>query len=374
MTDTLRIVADENMPGLAQFAALGDLRALPGRQICRQDLCQADILLVRSVTRVDAALLAATPVRFVGSATIGTDHVDLPALAQRGIAFAHAAGCNAAAVAEYVLQAALCWAVDNQRSLSDMTVAVIGLGQVGSRVARLFAALGATICAVDPPRAAAGDDCRWGWQSLADALQADLLTLHVPLTDAGAYATRHLLDRVALSRLTPKQLLINTSRGAVIDNQALLAAPLARLPALVLDVWEQEPQVPLALFQRVRLGTPHVAGYSVQGKWRGSMLVYQALLRFLDLTAPLPQAPQHAETLSLPIMDQAGLLALLSHRYSQRADHQALARVLSAGSADGFDCLRRDYPVRHELAGVRVTGAVAPGLLELLTLLGVVCE
>lgn len=369
MTDTLRIVADENMPGLASFSEFGELVTLPGRQIRQADLQQAEVLLVRSVTRVDAALLAGTPVRFVGSATIGTDHIDLPALQHSGIRFAHAPGCNAIAVAEYVLQAALAWAVANRRRIGDMRVAVIGLGQVGSRVANLFAALGAQICPVDPPRAAAADRA-WPWQSLSEVLDADLITLHVPLTDAAEHSTRHMIDASILARLTPTQLLINTSRGAVIDNHALLDADPHRLPALVLDVWEQEPLVPRALFQRVRLGTPHIAGYSVQGKWRGTLMLHQALQQFLGVQLPLPTLPISELLLPWSLQDEAALLALLRYRYPQQADHQALQAQLDQG-AEAFDRLRKHYPARHELSGITLTGALAAPLRPLAALLGV---
>lgn len=370
---SVKIVADENMPGLAPLEAIAELVRLPGRSMTAAQLRDADVLLVRSVTRVDEALLADTPVRFVGSATIGTDHVDQQALAAAGVRFAHAPGCNAMAVAEYVLQAALHWAQQGGRRLADCRVAVVGVGNVGTRVTALAGALGCHVLPCDPPRARAGEHLVWPWVDIAEVLRADVITLHVPLVNAGDDVTRHLFSEAALSALRADQLLVNTCRGAVIDNRALqrrLASPDA--PAVVLDVWEQEPQVPASLFSQVLLGTPHIAGYSVEGKLRGTAQVVAALFDWLGNTGvPQPVVPPG---LAWPgaVKDEAGLLDLLRSRYDLRQDHARLAAVLGGSEpATGFDQLRRDYPARHEMAGVSVSGAVAPAFEAVLSLLGV---
>lgn len=369
----MKIVADENMPGLAPLESLGELVRVPGRQVTPAQLADADILLVRSVTRVDAALLAGSKVRFVGSATIGTDHVDLDALAQAGIRFAHAPGCNAMAVAEYVLQVALHWAVGRRQPLAGCRVAVVGVGNVGSRVAALLAALGCQVLPYDPPRQRAGEVLPWPWADWSSVLQADVISLHVPLADAGEDATRHLLDAAALEQLDERQLLVNTCRGPVIDNVALegrLVAP--QPPAVVLDVWEQEPLVPASLLQRVLLGSPHVAGYSLEGKLRGSAQVLAALFDWLGTGARLPEVQAPPGEWRADVLDEQGLLALLRSRYDVRDDLALLQQALCADApAAAFDRLRRDYRVRHEMAGVEVSGRVADGLRELLSLLGV---
>ena len=200
----MKITADENMPALALFAPLGEVTLCAGRGLTQADLSETEVLLVRSVTRVDAALLAGTPVRFVGSATIGTDHVDTAWLAQAGIGFAHAPGCNAMAVAEYVLQAVLDWACEQSRALEELSVGVVGVGNAGGRVARLLAAAGCRVLGCDPPRAAVGERMEGDLaldQSLDQLLGCDVVTLHVPLTTEGPYATHHLLDAAALARL-----------------------------------------------------------------------------------------------------------------------------------------------------------------------------
>lgn len=373
MLDTpLRIVADENMPGLEVFAELGQVSRLPGRQISRQQLAAADVLLVRSVTQVNASLLAETPVRFVGSATIGTDHIDLPWLAQNGIHFAHAPGCNAMAVAEYVLQAVLAWSLEQGKAAADLSIGVIGCGNVGSQVAALFTALGAQVRCCDPPRQRRGELAAEYWHSLEQALQCDVVSLHVPLSLAGPDPTFHLLGAKQLASMQPQQLLLNTCRGAVIDNQALLQASAATLPQLVLDVWEAEPQVPAALFERVRCGTPHIAGYSVQGKLRGSWMVYHALAQWRSQPTMLPEPAPQASRYDGNIDSLAEVLALLQSRYSLQADHQRLqASLASAQPAQEFDQLRKHYPPRHELAGTVVSGHIAPNWQALLAALGV---
>lgn len=369
----MKIVADENMPGLAPLESLGELVRVPGRQVTAAEVVDADILLVRSVTRVDAALLAGSKVRFVGSATIGTDHVDLDALAQAGIRFAHAPGCNAMAVAEYVLQAALHWALGRRQPLAGCRVAVVGVGNVGSRLAALLAALGCEVLPFDPPRQRAGDVLPWPWVNWASVMQADVISLHVPLVEASEDATRHLLDAPALEQLGAHQLLVNTCRGPVIDNVALerrLAAP--QPPSAVLDVWEHEPRVPVSLLQRVLLGSPHIAGYSQEGKLRGSAQVVAALFDWLGAGARIPEVQAPPGEWQADVADESGLLALLRSRYDLREDLALLHQAVSGETpAENFDRLRRDYRVRHEMAGVTVSGRVADNMRGLLSLLGV---
>lgn len=376
----LRIVADENMPALSLFEDLGHITTTPGRPFERALLKQADVLLVRSVTAVDGALLEGTPVRFVGSATIGTDHVALDDLRQRGIHFAHAPGCNAMAVAEYVLQAVLSWP---PRALAELSVGVVGLGNVGRRVAGLMQALGAQVLAHDPWLTQAPPGVRL--VSLEQALAADVVTLHVPLVDSGPHPTRHLLNGARLAALGPRRLLINTSRGAVVDNAALLALlQTGQAPVTVLDVWENEPLVPPELLALTVNGSPHVAGYSVEGKTRGTWMLYQALCRWRG-EEPVRAMPQLAPPRHWPhaIDDVASVLAWLHAAYRLEDDHQRLCEVVGlspdgmhyrseAERAAGFDLLRKRYPARHEMAGWHVTGAVAPAWRPLLSELGVV--
>lgn len=368
----MKIVADENMPGLA-FPPGVTLVRVPGRTLCRAQLLDAEALLVRSVTRVDAALLQGTPVRFVGSATIGTDHLDLGWLAEQGIAVAHAPGCNARAVAEYVLGATVDWLRARAHDGVGLRIGIVGLGNVGRDVAQLADAFGMTVLPCDPPRQAAGETAPWPWVSLDEALAADVVTCHVPLVRGGPHPTFHLLDERRLAALRAGQLLINTARGAVVDNAALAARlrqPAA--PDVVLDVWEGEPAVPPSLFRLVWRGTPHIAGYSQEGKLRGSAMVLAALARWsglgLDATAVQPPAGEW----SRPVRTLAEVQDLLHARYRLERDHRALADALNGHDPVGmFDELRKTYPARHEMAGMKVAAAVADRWRALLSRLGV---
>ena len=347
----MQIIADANMPGLEPFDSMGTVTRVDGRSLTRQQLGQAEVLLVRSVTRVDAGLLAGSRVRFVGSATIGTDHVDLAYLQQQGIRFAHAPGCNARAVAEYVLQAVLLLCQARNRSPVGATVAVVGLGNVGHRVADWLTDLGMNVRACDPPLAAQGYTGPYQLEPLDAMLDADLITLHVPLTDSGDHATRHLLDAVRLSRLSASQMLINTCRGPVIDNHALLARLQGgRGPATILDVWETEPLVPAALFEQVLLGSPHIAGYSAEGKLKGTRMLYQAFCDWLNVEAEPAPVSASNKIIQRPVANEDDLLRVLQVAYRLSEDHQRLGDSLtSAEPGKAFDRLRKEYPVRHEL-------------------------
>lgn len=357
----MRIIADENMPGLAPFERLGTVARVDGRTLTRQQLDGAEVLLVRSVTRVDRELLEGSAVRFVGSATIGTDHVDRAALKELGIAFAHAPGCNARAVAEYVLQALLLACREQGRTLRDSRVGIVGLGNVGGRLAGWLTDLGVEVLACDPPLQRAGAATPVPLTTLERVLEADLISLHVPLSDAGDDATRHLLDADRLARLGPARTLISTCRGAVVDNRALRdLLESGRGPLTLLDVWEGEPRPDPALLDRVWRGSPHVAGYSVEGKWLGTAMLYQAWCRWRGEPEPTPVPESGGGELAVPVVDEADLLALLRHAYRLEEDDERLRAALrEADPGSAFDALRKHYPPRHELHYWRHRGAVA---------------
>lgn len=353
----MKIVADENIPCVREaFSTLGDVKLVHGRGLQPEQVAEADILLVRSVTRVDERLLAGSGVRFVGSATIGFDHVDRAYLAGRGIGFATAPGCNATAAAEYTVSALLVLSERQGFSLAGRSVGIIGCGNVGSRVRARLAALGLQCRVNDPPlqaRGAGGD-----FVTLHDALDCDIVTLHVPLERGGSHPTFHLIDTAALARLNPGAILVNTARGAVTDNAALLATLQAR-PDLtaVLDVWEGEPEIDLSLLGRVALGTPHIAGYSLDGKLRGTAMIYQAACDFLDMPAswnvqdvlpPATPVDVRAES-DTEALARAAVLGC----YDVRDDDERLRRLAGLAVEEQsayFDRLRREYPVRREFA------------------------
>ncbi|HDA9754459.1 TPA: NAD(P)-dependent oxidoreductase, partial [Pseudomonas aeruginosa] len=217
----MRILADENIPVVdAFFADQGSIRRLPGRAIDRAALAEVDVLLVRSVTEVSRAALAGSPVRFVGTCTIGTDHLDLDYFAEAGIAWSSAPGCNARGVVDYVLGCLLAMAEKRGADLAERTYGVVGAGQVGGRLVEVLRGLGWKVLVCDPPRQAREPDGEF--VSLERLLaEADVISLHTPLNRDGEYPTRHLLDETRLAALRPGTWLVNASRGAVVDNQAL---------------------------------------------------------------------------------------------------------------------------------------------------------
>lgn len=374
------IVADENIPLLdAFFAGFGEIRRLPGRAIDAQAVRDADVLLVRSVTRVDRALLDGSSVRFVGTCTIGTDHLDLDYFEQNAIAWSSAPGCNARGVVDYVLGSLLTLAEIEGVELSSRTYGVVGAGEVGGRLVEVLRGLGWKVLVCDPPRQAVeGGD----FVSLEQVLkECDAISLHTPLSKTGDLATWHLFDHERLNRLRPGAWLINASRGAVVDNNALREVLLERedLQA-VLDVWEGEPQVDIALAELCVLATPHIAGYSLDGKQRGTAQIYAAYCAVrgeepkVALADLLPE-PWLAEVTLNAATDPDWALAMLCRGvYDPRRDDADFRRSLVVSGEEqrlAFDVLRKQYPARREIDGlhVRIDGE-SPALRRIVQALG----
>ena len=357
------IVADENIPLLdAFFESFGEIRRVPGRSIDRATVEQADVLLVRSVTNVNRALLEGSKVRFVGTCTIGTDHLDLDYFQQAGISWSSAPGCNARGVVDYVLGSLLTLAEIEGADLKQRTYGVVGAGEVGGRLVEVLKGLGWNVLVCDPPRQSAeGGD----FVSLEQVIErCDVISLHTPLKKHGAQSTWHLFDRDRLSQLKPGTWLINASRGPVVDNAALRNVLLQRedLQA-VLDVWEGEPEVDVALADLCVLATPHIAGYSLDGKQRGTAQIYQAFCDFLgqpatvSLSELLP-APWLAQVTLNAQTDPAWALAMLCRGvYDPRRDDADFRRSLVGSVSEqraAFDALRKHYPLRREIDGLQV--------------------
>ena len=349
----MRIVADAGIPLLSEhYSQWGDLQRLPGRDIARADLLDADALLIRSITRVNAELLADTNVRFVGSATSGIDHIDQAYLRQSTIEFAHAPGCNAAAVADYVCSALAALGVDLGRP-AGLSVGVVGFGQVGSRLANRLHNLGFKIKAYDPFLKLSQNKFRGTWDEVT---ACDIISLHVPLTYEGDYPTHHLLAAEQLAALPEQLILINAARGAVIDNDAL-AAILPHRPAwqTVLDVWEGEPAPNQSLLQQVNIATPHIAGHSLQAKARGTSMIHHAFMQYFFVQQPAAQAVEVLPSPPLKLTAGSELDAIVLAAYDVRDDMQPL--VALAGNADmgrEFERLRKHYRVRHEFSAYDV--------------------
>lgn len=287
----MKIVADQDIFAVEKiFKSLGKLVLLPGRSISRRDLVDADVLLVRSVTTTGRDLLTGTGVRFAGTATSGVDHVDTRWLREAGIAFAHARGANAPAVVEHCLGALARLILAGRIDQTARHVGVIGAGAIGGRLARRLRALGFEVTVCDPPLAEAAGKSRprrepaFEYQPVEAALECDIVSLHVPLTHAGRHATAGMLDADALARLRPGAVLLQTSRGGVVDEQALLKR-LSGGPELhsVIDVWENEPVINAALARKASLATPHIAGYSEQAKWEAGLMLARRLAAHFEL-------------------------------------------------------------------------------------------
>ena len=381
----LTIVADSNIASLDEFfnpVALGQnteqqvhVIRVAGRDINAQLMAdvQPDVLLIRSVTSINESLLRDNnSVKFVGSATIGTDHVDQEYLAERNITFSNATGCSKHSVAQYVVTAILTlrpqyW----QQSTKPLTLGIIGLGNIGSTLAQYANDLGWKILGYDPLLATSDINNASLEQVLS---QSDIVSLHVPLTDkkdtdaqdavsnsisisisisisnnVSDYPTRHLINAETLALMSPQTMLINSARGPVIDAAALEADISSTNRQVVLDVFEYEPQVSETLLSKLAIATPHIAGYTVEGKLRGTQIIYDALCEKLSVT---PTQSMHA-LLPLNMFLWSELKAhpdRLIKFYDIMQDDASLRNKIADGQVNGadFDQLRRDYHLRRE--------------------------
>lgn len=374
---SLHVVADENIPYVREaLRPHGRVQTVAGRSIDAATVREADALLVRSVTRVDAGLLSGSRVRFVGSATIGTDHVDREYLAEAGVGFAHAPGSNAGSVVEYVLAALLTLAARRGVSLRGTTVGVVGCGRIGGRLAARLPGLGVAVLRNDPPLAneAGRVGRRHAYVPLRRVLaEADVVTTHVPLTRTGPHPTYHLIGADELKQMRAGAWLVNAARGPVVDNGALLEALRGpRRLAAVLDVWEEEPAPPPALIEAVDLGTPHVAGYSFDGKVGGTVMLHDAFCRHFGRTPAWdPEAvlaPSREDRLDLApppadLGETAWLGALVRQMYDVEADDarmRDLAVLAEAERAARFAKLRKHYPRRRAFERYRLPEQAVP--------------
>lgn len=350
MALALKVVADERVAALdSTFARHGDLVALGGREIARKHLADADALITRTVTRVDRQLLEGTAVRFVGTATIGTDHIDTAWLDGAGIRWAAAPGCNADATAQFTL--AIYLLACRRLGLDPLAqrFGIVGCGNVGGRLRRLLESLGVDVIANDPPLEAQGGA---GFRPFEEILACDVISLHVPLTRSGRWPTRRMFDRDVLAALSTDTLLLNASRGDVMDGAAL-EEWMARGGRAALDVWPGEPHIETGLLEKVAVGTPHIAGYSLDGKYRASATIYRAFCDCFGLEpGPAPEPPAHPAPPDLDIRNPSFMDQLLEACPVERDDAamRTLLDVPSAERAAAFDALRSAYPLRRDLA------------------------
>lgn len=358
----MKLVVDENIP-LAEefFSGFGEVCFRPGRLMTNDDVKDADALIVRSVTQVNEALLAGSSIKFVGSATIGADHLDTLYLDSMGIGYSTAPGCNATAVVEYVAAALLNLEMQRGESFQGKTLGIVGLGNVGSRLKIAFENWGLEVIACDPILESQGQQ---GLVDLEQVLKADIVSLHTPLTRSGPYPTFHLLDEEQLQSLKPGAILINASRGGVINNESLNRVLEDRGDlSVVLDVWEGEPLIDIELAQRVDIATPHIAGYSYDGKVKGTAQIYDAFCQSigqqpsLKLEDLIPESSQVVLNLADPGIDSCK--ALVGKVYAIEEDDLNLRSSLRHEKDHriaAFDQLRKHYRLRREFSQVELQG------------------
>lgn len=364
MGKQMKIVADANIPFVADcFSSIGDVEVVGGRQMSPSIVAGADVLLVRSVTPVNEALLVGSNVQFVATATIGFDHVDVDFLKESNIGFSSAPGSNANSAAEYVIAALLRIAGTHKIRLEGKSIGVIGVGNVGSRVVRKCEALGMRAYLNDPPLQRQTQDTKY--LPLGAVFDCDFVTLHTPLTYEGIDKTFHLADKRFFESLKDGCIFLNASRGGVVDSQALKAAITSgRLKAAALDVWENEPDIDTGLLEMVDLGTPHIAGYSLDGKIGGMIMIYKSVCEYFglepkyDVGDVLPEPAVRELDLGEAGGDEQQLVSKAVEKiYNVCADDERLRQIVDEPAENRgafFDGLRKNYPVRREFQNTKV--------------------
>ncbi len=369
----MKIIADQQISYVAQaFSELAEVTLCNGREITAESIHEADVLLVRSVTPIDANLLEGSQVKFVASATSGQNHIDSDYLQRNNIGFADAKGSNARSVAEYVLSSLFVLADQHDFKLKEKTVGVIGCGEVGSRVVELLETMGVQTIMNDPPlKDAPGNDIHENnvstgeqYCDLQEVLLADIITLHVPLTEDGSYPTQQMVNSGFLDKLNDDVILLNTSRGSVIDEVALRAhIESHHNMKVVLDVWENEPDIDTDLLTHTSIGTPHIAGYSIDAKLRATEMIFRSMCEFFKLNAvwqaaiELPNDNMPELNMNVDVDDEDAIQMAILTSYDVRGDSAAL-RCLPEINIEQrgrfFDELRENYPVRREFTATAI--------------------
>lgn len=341
----LKIVADKAIPFLeGVFDPYADMTYLPGDKIGPEDVRDADVLMVRTRTKCNADLLEGSKVKFIATATIGTDHIDFPYCDSKGIVVRNAPGCNAGGVMEYVFSALYGLASRKSISLQGDTIGIIGVGHVGSLIERMGRALGFKILKCDPPRAEA--EGSFGFCDLEYLLKnSQIVTLHVPLNET----TRGMADSEFFSLMQPGAFFINAARGEVVCDDALKAA-IPKLGPVIIDTWNHEPDIDLDLMDKVAIATPHIAGYSYQGKQNGTAAAVRAVAHYFGITElyeffPKTDLPENeAVKLELKDLNQGEIASVLQYNYPIFTDDFMLRL-----NPENFDKLRSEYNYRREV-------------------------
>lgn len=337
----MKIIIEKNIPYIeGRLEAYATVQYLPNDEITTQTVADVDALIVRTRTRCNSGLLAGSRCQFIGTATIGTDHIDLPYCREHGIRVHNAPGCNAPAVAQYVISGIGHWMAHKDITVSSaLTLGIVGVGHVGSIIARWAKEIGFRVLLNDPPRQLAEGSREYvGLERIAE--EADIITFHTPMVKTGDFPTYHLADSRFLCSLRRCRLLINSARGAVVDNQALLRAmndSQGNLDAII-DCWEHEPQISDELLKRAFIATPHIAGYSAEGKTRATAMVLEALAKDFHFDIEIP-------SVETPLRGAVNVtMRKVMESYNPHADTQSLRE-----NPEMFERLRNTYNLRHEV-------------------------
>ncbi|MBM95547.1 MAG: 4-phosphoerythronate dehydrogenase PdxB [Oceanospirillaceae bacterium] len=357
----MRIFADENIPLLSSFFAdLGEVNTFNGRNVTASEIRDAEVLLVRSVTQVDRSLLEGSKVRFVGTATIGTDHIDLDYLKQSDIGFCSAPGCNAQAVVDYVLSVISVLVDARDLPMNGLSVGIVGVGNVGHKLRLRLEEMGVSVVATDPFKT---EEQVGPLTTLDEVLKSDIVTLHTPMTRDGEHPTWHMIGAEQLQAMKDDACLINSCRGSVVDNDALLEHAAANRDFdCVLDVWEHEPELDLNLMDCCLLATPHIAGYSLDGKMRGTEMVYQGVCEHFGFPVrrKLPQFLPEPGIKRVNFSDQEqehqALRTAIRAAYEVRVDDGKMRTAMRKADdlRSAFDKLRRNYPMRRDIPTLKI--------------------
>lgn len=356
----MKILADENILFVKEaFSEFGVVDTIHGREINNNILKDYDALLIRSITNVDNLLLKDTDIKFVGTATIGTEHIDWNYLEKSKIFFTDAKGCNSYAVAEYVITAIINLCEFNNWNFEDKTVGIIGYGNIGTIVCKYLKQLGIKVLINDPPKQK--NDKATEYSSLDEVLKCDVITFHVPMEKQGEFPTYHLLNRDKINKIKSNTVIINSSRGAVIDNLALLD----RLKQendlqIVLDVWENEPNIYIELLDYISFGTPHIAGYSYEGKINGTKILYDKFCEFLNVEKKwnAPLIKEKSEILIQYLYKKEKLFyKIVNEVYDLKIDSDEFINLMKFDKKEigiNFDKLRKDYKLRKEFNNYKI--------------------
>lgn len=367
----MQIVADKQIPYVTElFSRFASIDLYDGREINADKIHYASILLIRSVTRVNADLLVGSQVKFVASFTSGHDHIDIDYLKENNIGYADTKGSNARSVAEYVISSLFVLAEQFNFNLQDKSVGIIGCGEVGSLVADMLDTVGVHIMMSDPFLRDAffsvfqgGVNIGQQYRDIKELFSADILTLHVPLIKEGLYPTQQLVDADFLERVKDDVILLNTSRGDVIDEDALKKHLRDKRIKLVLDVWQGEPNIDLSLLTGVIIGTPHIAGYSAEGKVSAIEIIFKSICKFLSIytflsAERLLELNNQELLIEVDMADEDAIKKAVLASYDVRRDQislQCLSEQVGEQQRGAyFDQLRSNYAIRTEFSAMTV--------------------